>query len=168
MLRDYATAERFGEHRTAVRGVSGVHRSRRGGRTHSIPRTVGVRPNTRPGLSVPRQSPVSRAPVRPRRASPIRPARTPYGYYYATGPNYWAMATASASSVTAWASVTTLPTIKPATGYFIKARITNTSGVALDFVLAQATGGAGTAAEDPGTWTDALGNYTIGPVPAGI
>jgi hypothetical protein len=94
-------------------------------------------------------------------------SRIPYGYYYATGPNYWLLATASASAVTISTSVTTLPTIKPTTGYFIKGKITNTSGVALDFVLVQATGGAGTAAANLGAWTDASGNYTIGPVPAG-
>ena len=76
MLRGHATAERFGEHRITVRGVRGVHCSRRGGRTHSIPRTVGVRPNTRSGLSVPCQPPVSRAPVGPLRASPISRTRT--------------------------------------------------------------------------------------------
>jgi protocatechuate 3,4-dioxygenase beta subunit len=94
-------------------------------------------------------------------------SRIPYGYYYATGPNYWAMATASASAVTISTSVTTLATIKPATGYFITGKITNTSGVALDSVLVQAIGGAGTAAANLGAFTDASGNYIIGPVPAG-
>ena len=50
MLWGHTTAERFEDHWPAVGGVRGVHCSRRGGRTHSIPRTVGVRPNTRPGL----------------------------------------------------------------------------------------------------------------------
>jgi uncharacterized surface anchored protein len=94
-------------------------------------------------------------------------SRIPYGYYYATGPNYWAMATASASSVAISAAVTTLPIIKPATGYFIKGKITNTSGVALNFVFVYATGGAGTANQNLDAFTDASGNYTIGPVPAG-
>jgi protocatechuate 3,4-dioxygenase beta subunit len=93
--------------------------------------------------------------------------RVPNGYYYATGPNYWAMATTSASAVTISTSVTTLATIKPPTGYFITGKITNTSGVALDSVLVEAIGGAGTANPNPAAWTDASGNYTIGPVPAG-
>ena len=92
-------------------------------------------------------------------------SRIPYGYYYATGPNYWTMATASASSVAISAAVTTLPIIKPATGYFIKGKITNTSGVALDSVLVEATGGIGTANQYPAAFTDALGNYSIGPLP---
>jgi protocatechuate 3,4-dioxygenase beta subunit len=94
-------------------------------------------------------------------------SRAPNGYYYATGPYYWATMTASASSVVISAAVTTLPIIKPPTGYYIKGKITNTSGTALDFVFVQASGGAGTAAENPSAFTDASGNYTIGPVPAG-
>jgi protocatechuate 3,4-dioxygenase beta subunit len=95
-------------------------------------------------------------------------SRVPSGYYYATGPNYWAMATASASLVTLSTSVTTLATIKPPTGYFIKGKITNTSGVAISNVYIEAIGGAGTAFESSLTLTDASGNYTIGPVPAGL
>ena len=94
-------------------------------------------------------------------------SRVPYGYYNATGPYDWTRLTASASSVTISAAITTLPIIKPPTGYYIKGKITNTSGTPLNSVLVQVVGGAGTAAENPGAWTDALGNYIIGPVPAG-
>jgi protocatechuate 3,4-dioxygenase beta subunit len=94
-------------------------------------------------------------------------SRVPYGHYNATGPYFWGRLTAWASPVTISSAITTLPIIKPPTGYYIKGKITNTSGTALDFVLVDAVGGAGTAAENPGTWTDASGNYTIGPVPAG-
>ena len=94
-------------------------------------------------------------------------SRVPYGYYNATGPYDWTRLTASASSVTISAAITTLPIIKPPTGYYIKGKVTNTSGTALASVLVDAVGGAGTDAENPGTWTDASGNYVIGPVPAG-
>ena len=87
------------------------------------------------------------------------------GYYNVTAPYYWTKLTASASSVTISTPVTTLATIEPATGYFIKGKITNTSGTALDYVEVQALGGSGTAVVDPGAITDASGNYTIGPLP---
>jgi hypothetical protein len=95
--------------------------------------------------------------------SPVTP-----GYYNVTAPYYWAETTASASSVTISTPVTTLATIEPATGYYIKGKITNTSGTALDYVGVQAVGGASTATADPGTATDASGNYAIGPIPPGI
>ncbi len=95
--------------------------------------------------------------------SPVTP-----GYYNVTAPYYWAETTASASSVTVSTPVTTLATIEPATGYFIKGKITNTSGTALDYVGVQAVGGASTATADPGTSTDASGNYAIGPLPPGV
>ena len=94
-------------------------------------------------------------------------SRVPDGYYVATAPYYWSKTTASASSKTISAAVTTLATIEPPTGYYIKGKITNTSGTPLDFVFVNTTGGAGTAAENPGAFTDASGNYSIGPVPAG-
>ncbi len=92
-------------------------------------------------------------------------SRVPDGYYSATGPYYWARLTASESSVTISTPVTTLATIEPPTGYFIKGKITNTSGTALDFVEVQASGGTGTAVADPSAFTDASGNYSIGPLP---
>ncbi len=87
------------------------------------------------------------------------------GYYNVTAPYYWTKLTASASSVTISTPVTTLATIEPATGYYIKGKITNTSGTALDFVEVQAVGGTGTAVPNPVGVTDASGNYTIGPLP---
>ena len=89
------------------------------------------------------------------------------GYFSTTAPYYWTLGTASASSKTISAAVTTVATIEPPTGYYIKGKITNTSGTPLDFVFVNTTGGAGTAAENPGAFTDASGNYSIGPVPAG-
>ena len=93
-------------------------------------------------------------------------SRVPDGYY-ATGPYYWAKSTVSASSVTISAAVTTLATIKPPTGYYIKGKITNTSGSPVEDVDVEAVGGAGTAAENPITYTDDSGNYSIGPLPPG-
>ena len=95
-------------------------------------------------------------------------SRVPNGYYYATGPNYWAMMNANASSVVISAWTTTLPIIKPPTGYYIKGQITNTSGTPIAAALVEAVGGAGTAAENPIMKTDSSGNYSIGPVPFGL
>ena len=94
-------------------------------------------------------------------------SRYNYGYYAATGPNYWATATASASTVTISAAVTTLPIIKPGTGYFLKGKIMNAAGTGLDSVFVETLGGAGTAFQDPGAFTDVSGNYSIGPLPYG-
>jgi hypothetical protein len=94
-------------------------------------------------------------------------SNVPDGYYYATAPYYWTKTTALASSVTISAAVTTLAIIKPPTGYYIRGKITNTSGTPLDFVFVNAVGGAGTATEDPDSFTDASGNYSIGPLPFG-
>ena len=91
----------------------------------------------------------------------------PDGYYSSSGPYYWTKTTASGSARVISAATTTLPTIKPAAGYYIKGKISNTSGAALSLVFVTASGGAGTSAENPSVLTDALGNYTIGPVPAG-
>jgi hypothetical protein len=91
----------------------------------------------------------------------------PYGYYNATAPYYWARLTASASSVVISTPVTTLPTIKPPTGYYIKGKITNTSGTPINFVYVNAVGGADTAVPTPGNETDPSGNYAIGPIPPG-
>ncbi len=89
------------------------------------------------------------------------------GYYNVTAPYHWTKLTASASSVVISTPVTTIATIRPSTGYFIKGKITNTSGTALDFVVVETVGGSGTADENPVAFTDASGNYTIGPVPPG-
>jgi hypothetical protein len=95
-------------------------------------------------------------------------SRVPDGYYYATAPYYWSRLAASASSVTISAAVTTLPTIKPPTGYYIKGKITNTSGTPVGYVEVSAIGGTGTAADRPSAVTDyASGNYSIGPLPPG-
>ena len=94
-------------------------------------------------------------------------SRVPYGYYNVTGPYYWTRLTASESSVVISAAVTTLPTIEPPTGYYIKGKITNASGTPLASVYVDAVGGAGTAYGSPVGFTDALGNYYIGPVPPG-
>jgi hypothetical protein len=94
-------------------------------------------------------------------------SRVPDGYYNATAPYYWSKMTASASSVTISAAVTTLATIEPPIGYYIKGKITNTSNSPVEDVNVVAVGGAGTAAENPSTYTDDSGNYSIGPLPPG-
>ena len=94
-------------------------------------------------------------------------APAPNGYYNAAGPYFWNAATASASSVVISAALTTLPIIKPPTGYFIKGKIANTLGTALASAFVDAVGGTGTAADGPGMWTDTSGNYSIGPLPPG-
>jgi hypothetical protein len=95
-------------------------------------------------------------------------SRVPDGYYNATAPYYWSKMTASASSKTISAAVTTLATIEPATGYYIKGKITNTSGSPLGFVQVMAIGGSGTAVTEAYAYTDyTSGNYSIGPLPAG-
>ena len=94
-------------------------------------------------------------------------SRVPNGYYTATGAYHWTTQTASASPVTISQHTTPLLDIKPPTGYFITGKITDTAGSPLSDVYVQAVGGAGTAAENPETWTDVNGDYSIGPVPAG-
>ena len=88
------------------------------------------------------------------------------GYYYATGPYYYARSTGSAATVTISAAVTTLHAIKPSTGYFITGTIANTAGTGISSVFVESTGGAGTAFENPGAFTDSSGKYSIGPLPA--
>ena len=92
-------------------------------------------------------------------------SRVPDGYYVATAPYYWSKTTASASSKTISAAVTTLATIEPPTGYYIKGKITNTSGTPLAELYVEAIGGTGTAADYPYALTDTSGNYSIGPLP---
>ena len=94
-------------------------------------------------------------------------SRVPDGYYVATAPYYWGRYTLNASSKTISAAVTTLATIEPPIGYYIKGKITNTSGSPLDFVQVMAIGGSGTAVTEAYAYTDASGNYAIGPVPPG-
>jgi hypothetical protein len=95
-------------------------------------------------------------------------SRVPDGYYVATAPYYWGRYTLNASSKTISAAVTTLATIEPPTGYYIKGKITNTSGMPVGYVEVSAIGGTGTAAERPSAVTDyASGNYSIGPLPPG-
>jgi hypothetical protein len=94
-------------------------------------------------------------------------APAPNGYFNSTAPYYWGRLTAWSSPVSISAAVTTLPIIKPPTGYYITGRIANTSGTPLASVFVDAVGGTGTAADGPGMWTDATGTYSIGPLPPG-
>jgi len=89
----------------------------------------------------------------------------PDGYYYATSPYYWAKTTASAAKVSLFGAKTTLRTIEPPTGYFIRGKITSTSGTDVSGVWLEAAGGTGTLALSLLGTTDASGNYSIGPVP---
>ena len=91
----------------------------------------------------------------------------PNGYYNVTAPYYWARLAASASSVSISAWTTTLPIIKPPTGYYIKGKITNTLNSPLAGVWVTAVDPANGLTADPIAVTDASGNYAIGPVPAG-
>jgi protocatechuate 3,4-dioxygenase beta subunit len=88
------------------------------------------------------------------------------GYYNATGPYFWGRLTAWASPVTISSAITTLPIIKPPSGYFIKGKITNISGTGLSSVFVESLGGAGSPYENPGNFTDSSGNYSIGPLSA--
>jgi len=89
------------------------------------------------------------------------------GFYQSSGTNHWTDVTASRSQVTISAAVTALAIIKPATGFYIKGKITNTGGTAVGSVEVQAFGGAGTTVETAVGLTDATGTYSVGPVPAG-
>ncbi len=92
------------------------------------------------------------------------PGKHPDGYYSTSGPYHWT--TSSTASATISAATTTLATIKPVVGQFIRGTITDTSGSPIPSVLVTAVNGAGMTASYAAD-TDASGNYSLGPLVAG-
>ena len=86
------------------------------------------------------------------------------GLYYSVGPNYWTLLSANGSSKVISAAVTTMPIIKPPVGFYIRGKITNTSGTPRSGVAVYAVGGASTGTDFHEAGTDAAGNYSVGPL----